>query len=232
MTDSLAGRWRGATVVCAGSGPSLSVADLELVGAAGLPLLVANNTWRLAPWADALVAMDTAWWKECGAEAAAWFPGERIAFTPIALKYGATVNAHGTMLHHFGNSGAAAIAVAVRGGAERVLLIGFDGSAAPDGRLHWHADHPAPLKNPQASIKDTWPRQFERVADHARRAGTVVLNCSRRSTIKAFDCLTLEEALRQSRPVSTRSTSATSGTAPPAPPRAPLATAPSASPAA
>ena len=160
--DRLLGRWRGQTVVCAGSGPSLTVDDLEAVR--GLPLIVTNSTWRMAPWATMLVAMDTAWWKHCGAEAKAGFSGERVGFTSVSANRGASWSVYGQLVSSFGNSGAFAIAVAVRARASRVLLLGYDAGAGADGAMHWHGDHPAPLKNPQWSIVNTRPKQFARVA--------------------------------------------------------------------
>lgn len=193
MTDRLLGRWRGQTVVCAGSGPSLTAADLE--SCRGLPLIVTNTTWKLAPWADMLVAMDTAWWKSCGEESKQ-FSGERVSFTSVAVNMGASYSVNGYVMSNFGNSGAFAIAVAVRARAARVLLIGYDAGAGEDGSMHWHGDHPAPLKNPQWSIVNTWPRQFGRVAKHAKEHGTQVINCSRRTALACFERMTLEEALR------------------------------------
>src|SRR5690606_36428084 len=81
------GRWR--TVVCIASGPSLTADDVETVrrwrqeaqgehagagqdASAGGPdrewaggpvgVVVTNTTFRAAPWADVLYAMDRAWW--------------------------------------------------------------------------------------------------------------------------------------------------------------------------
>jgi len=193
--DELAGRYGGRTVVCAASGPSLTTEDLQLARDDGLSLIVVNNTWRLAPWADMLVAMDTAWWRKYGVEAEAGFAGLRVGFTVHATKWGASHSTWGHMVHNFGNSGAAAIAVAVRAKADAVLLIGFDAGAGPNGEMHWHADHDAPLKNPQASI-GRWPQQFERVGKHAREHGVRIVNCSRRTALDCFERMSLEEALR------------------------------------
>jgi len=233
MTDRLLGRWRGRTVACAASGPSISAEDLQLVRSAGVPLICVNNTWRLAPWADMVVAMDTAWWKHYGAELQAGFAGERVGYTSQAPKFGAGYTVHGTMLHSFGNSGALAVAVAVRGRAERVLLLGFDCLPREDGQMHWHGNHPAPLSNPHMSI-NRWPQQFERVAKHAREQRVAVINCSRRTALKCFERQTLEEALRTatSSATSGSSTSEASGTRTPARPPGGTDTRPGPSPAA
>jgi hypothetical protein len=225
--DGLASRFRGATVVCAASGPSLAAADLDQVRAAGLPLVVVNDTWRMAPWADVLVAMDTAWWRVHGAEVAAQFCGATVGWTAQAPKFGAQFTAWASGMHNFGNSGAAAIALLARGRAACALLLGYDARAGEGGALHWHADHAAPLSNPQLSL-GRWPKQFERVAAHAKQAGLRVINCSRRTALRCFERATLEEALRSTpnRSASGSSMSAASGGSPPAPPPSGSAIAP------
>jgi hypothetical protein len=227
MTDRLLGRWRGRAVVCAASGPSITAHDLDLVRQAGVPLICVNNTWQLAPWAEAMVAMDTAWWRHYGAEVASGFGGERIGFTAQAVKFGASYSTWSSMVHNFGNSGAAAIAAAVRGRAARVLLLGYDCLPRADGQMHWHGNHPAPLNNPHESIKN-WPRQFARVAKHAADHRVLVLNCSRATALDCFDRITLEEALRTatSSVTSGSSTNAASGTRTPAAPPSGTATCP------
>jgi hypothetical protein len=223
------GRYRGRTVVLAASGPSLTGWDLDQVRASGLPLVVVNNTWQLAPWADMLVAMDTAWWRGYGERAAAEFAGLRVGFTATCTKFGAQATVYGHVVSNFGNSGAASIAVAVRARAARVLLLGFDASFDA-GRMHWHEDHPKPMSNPQASV-GRWPVQFGRVAEHARKGGVEVINCSRRTVLECFPRAELEEALRSALS-SGCSTSATSGGATPSPPPSASATPAAASPAA
>ena len=54
--------WRGRTVVCIASGPSLTAEDCELVRESGCPVIVTNTTFRLCPWADMLYAFDRPWW--------------------------------------------------------------------------------------------------------------------------------------------------------------------------
>ena len=198
-----------------------------MVRAAGVPLIVCNDSWRLAPWAEALVAMDTAWWRQHGATIAEQFDGVRFGFTSMAQKWGASHSAYGKQLHHFGNTGAAAIALAVRSQAATVLLVGYDAIPDEDGALHWHGSHAAPLKNPEASMH-RWPAQFEVVAEHARRHRVQVINCSRRTVLQCFERMTLEEALRiqQSSATSGSSTSEASGTRTHAAPPSASATAP------
>lgn len=89
-----------------------------------------------------------------------------------------------------GNSGAGAIMTAVRRGAARVILLGYDCQATA-GRRHWHADHRRPLGN--AGSLPKWPDQFRAMRPHL--AGVEVLNASRETALDCFPRIALEEAL-------------------------------------
>ena len=137
----------------------------------------------MAPWADALFAMDRAWWKQYGSEARG-FSGERLSMR---------LNPHGARpagVADYGNSGAGSIALAALRGATRVLLLGFDVQYS-GGRRHWHGDHPRTLGN--AGSIATWPAHFERVA--ATHPGLEIINCSRETALTCFTRSRLEGAL-------------------------------------
>ena len=53
--------WRGETAVIVAGGPSAAGVPLE-VARGQAKFIVINDSWRLAPWADALYASDFAWW--------------------------------------------------------------------------------------------------------------------------------------------------------------------------
>src|SRR5690606_31872717 len=95
--------WREA--VCIASGPSLTADDCDLVRrwrsageAAGeaqageaaqeRAVVVVNTTFRLAPWADALFAMDENWWKHHHEEVAATFTGRRTSTNQYLRRWG------------------------------------------------------------------------------------------------------------------------------------------------
>ncbi|HBO5821564.1 TPA: hypothetical protein L4747_005160 [Pseudomonas aeruginosa] len=170
------------------SGPSLTADDCETVRAwreeeAGRGVIVTNTTFRLCPWADVLYAMDAAWWRVHGEEAANAFGGELCA--PLTFPGVKRIR-----FHHFQNSGAGAASLASFWGARRIILLGYD-CQKTGGRAHWHGDHPAVLGN--AGSVDKWPAQFRQLADHL--AGLDVINCSRETALEAFPRRPLEEVL-------------------------------------
>lgn len=192
MKDKWLGRWTGQTVVCLASGPSLTVEDCELVRTAGHPVIVTNTTFRIAPWADVLFGMDSAWWAAHHKEVDEVFQGARLSLGQNVAKYGAKSLATQPWFRGFGNSGTCAVSLAVTCGASKVLMLGFDAQKT-GGRVHWHGDHPKSLSNGR-SMK-TWPGKFAQLAAFARRRGCCVLNVSRETSLTCFERGDLETAL-------------------------------------
>jgi hypothetical protein len=186
-------RWKGRTVVCIASGPSLTAEDCALVQASALPTIVTNTTFRLCPWAEVLLAFDCKWWREYRGEVEKTFAGQRLACSQGALSFGVPViTRRETWFQAFGNSGTAAISLATIGGATRILLLGYD-CQKTGGRTHWHGDHPPMLGNAR-SIRN-WPTQFKNVARYAAGNGARVINCTRQTALTCFERFSLEEAL-------------------------------------
>lgn len=91
------------------------------------------------------------------------------------------------------NSGFTAINLAIRFGAERLLLVGFD--VRVDRGLHWHGVHDRRLNNPDEDRTARWRRILDDAALHLAAAGVEVINCSPISALTAYPKLTLEAAL-------------------------------------
>lgn len=184
--------WRGATVACIASGPSLTLEDVATVRAAGIPTIVTNTTFRVAPWADALFAFDAGWWRLHIAEVREVFPGRKFCQSARWPYKGVEFPGTTKRYHSFGNSGACAISLAVGGYASHVILLGFDAQLT-GGKTHHHGDHPAPLRNCDSVGK--WPAQFARAASWAQRHGCNVVNASRETALTCFPRVALADVL-------------------------------------
>jgi len=180
----------GKTVACLASGPSLTKADADLVS--HLPTIVTNNTFLLAPWAVALFGFDCKWWRQYGPQTAD-FKGEKLTISPNATKLGARLCPSPNVISRYGNSGAAALAIALQGNPSRVILLGYDSQKAPDGKAHWHDDHPGGMSNCKSIA--SWRKHFESAAMLARRKQAQVLNASRETALRCFDRVRLEDVL-------------------------------------
>ena len=189
--------WQGRTIICVASGPSLTAKDCELVHASalehGYPVIVINTTFRLCPWADVLFAFDAKWWRTYHEEVKRVFEGRLLTFSPVAAQYGAESLNRCKWFGNFGNSGACAVGLAIAGGADKVILLGYD--CQVNGKTHWHGDHPAGMSN-VASIRH-WPAQFKSLALDAGRDGVQVINASRETALKCFERRALEEVLNR-----------------------------------
>lgn len=186
-------KWRDFTVVCLASGPSLTPDDLERVRAwrAEAPrraVVVTNTTAFSAPWADAVVAWDSKWWRKYAGRIWEEFHGERFTTSTLAP----TFKAHrlAAPFHGYGNSGAGAISLALWRGAARVLMLGYD-CQRTDGQTHHHGDHPEGMSN--AATIDRWPDRFAALAQRAAKGR--VINCSRTTALTCFPRANLEDVL-------------------------------------
>lgn len=54
--------WKGRAAVVIGGGPSLTLADVEQVRAAGVRCIAVNDAYLWAPWADVNYFADASWW--------------------------------------------------------------------------------------------------------------------------------------------------------------------------
>lgn len=140
----------------------------------------------MAPWADALYAMDRAWWREHVAEVRATFRG--ALWAPFSGMPGIKRLRFDRPTPR--NSGAGAVAMAAQFGAERIVLLGYDAQKT-GGRAHWHDDHPKGLGNAGTVAK--WPEQFRRIVGSLR--GAQVVNASRATALTCFPRASLEDAL-------------------------------------
>ena len=152
-------------------------------------MIVSNTTYRIAPWADALFAMDRAWWDVHLAEVNRVFLGVRYSNNPLSQKYNVKKLSQAEF-KTYGNSGASCISLAADGGAKRIILLGFD-CQKTEGKTHWHGDHPPTLGN--AGQISRWHEKFAEQAKALRHLE--IINCSRATALKCHPRANLEEIL-------------------------------------
>lgn len=182
--------------VCLASGPSLTETDVALVAEwrqqPDRIVIVTNTTFRIAPWADWLYAMDRKWWEHHIKEVRSTFQGKLVSNSAHSKQLGLV---HVTELFKrfdaHQNSGAAAISFAIRLGASRVIMLGYDCGVPKGQKAHWHGDHPKPLGNCGSSRR--WPQQFQKLRDTYKTAD--IVNASRFSMLSVFPRVSLEDAL-------------------------------------
>lgn len=186
------------TFVCVASGPSLHTDDVEYCRSKAT-VIVVNNNFSIAPWADALYACDYGWWCTYISDVRDTFAGECWTRDPDAarshgLLYVRSVDAGGLgvdpgVIHEGENSGYQAINLAYQLGATKIVLTGYD----MQGRGHWHEPHAAPL----VSTDDfgRFARNFDQLAADLGERGVQVINATRNTGLRCFERATIQEAL-------------------------------------
>lgn len=185
--------WDSPCIVMA-SGPSLGFeeyADVELARNSGLPVMVVNSTYEVAPWANAIYAGDSAWWKAHAAHVPPKM--ERWSCSkPANVLF--DCNFRDRTIKPGYNSGANAVEVAAKVyKASRIILLGFDMSVKYG--THHHGDHKK-TANPSPDRCERWKPQFKCLRN---LLGEIeVINCSRYSEIPYFTKADLAETLHES----------------------------------
>ncbi len=190
--------WVGQTVVVMATGPSFTLAQAAAARRCGLPAIAVSDNGIDAEhggdFASMLYSSDASWWRK-HAQAALKFPGLKVTcgdsleFKAVeSLKLSGTegFDPDPTCVRSGGNSGYAAVHVAIQAGARRVLLLGFD-----MGGSHWFGPHTGGLRNTDKGTFERWIARFPALAGR----GAEIINCTPGSALKCFPSVPLDEAL-------------------------------------
>lgn len=177
--------WHGQAAVVVGSGPSAATAAIELLRDR-VRFVVVNDSWKLAPWADALFATDEAWWDENAGLPE--FAGLRFTASPRCMKrYGIDLFCStGT------NSGLRAIYLAEKLGGNPIYLVGFE--MHPKNGVHWHRPYER-LRNPGQAEMKRWAIETDWAYDRLWKLGVRVFNCTPGSALKRYPHVSLEKVI-------------------------------------
>jgi hypothetical protein len=182
-----------------GGGPSLRREDVELLRGR-VSTIAINDAYKLAPWADILYACDAKWWDwHQGVPA---FGGKKYGFEckDAPIRWPDVLILRDAGVYGLGkddgvcrgfNSGYQALNLAINLGATRVLLLGYDMSLGEGGRSHWFGDHPDRAESPFHLMIEA----FDSLPMLLIERGIEVVNCSRRTALKAFPVVPIEDAL-------------------------------------
>lgn len=189
----------GGTVAIFAGGPSLTREDIDYCHGKVDAAICVNNSYQLAGWATALWGADARWWayhrgapsftglKYSLARGAGKWPGVQVLRNAGRLG----LEAEPTGIKNGWNGTYQSINLAVHFGAARVLLLGVDMKRGPDGKEHWHGNHPwhAP------SSYGLFMLAFKSLVDPLQDRGVSVVNCSPGSALTCFPQRPLREVL-------------------------------------
>jgi hypothetical protein len=196
--------WRGETVAVVASGESATQEHVDRLRGR-CKVIVVNNNYQRAPWADLLYAADTGWWEHHRKDALQ-FAGLKV--TPSRdfalhhklhlvelIKDGPleasqfVMDPKGT-LGRGGHGGFQAFNLAAQTKPRLLLLLGLDLKGE-----HWHGRHPSPLRNPWESKMANWAKIIDAQAPILAEHGIEVVNCSAVSMLQAYPKRPIETVL-------------------------------------
>ena len=169
------------------SGPSMrqEVAD-AVKGRCGV--VAVSDTYKLAPWADALVSTDFCWWRH-HAEAAS-FAGKKFSGM---VDYQQVEGVERLPGESSTNSGLLGVKVAVLMGASKVLLCGFD-LHSPGG--HFFGGHPEGLRSTSPMRMEQFRKQFAAY----NPKGVEIFNCTPGSALECYPKRDLDACMAEFAP--------------------------------
>jgi hypothetical protein len=175
--------------VCIASGTSLTKEDVEKVRVWQQKkpddrlVIVTNETYRIAPFANILYACDAKYWNIHLSRIKQHFKGDLATH----CHHGALTRARSK---DFRNSGANAISLAAFLGCEKIYLLAFDCSIK--NGFHWHGEHAKGLSNCKSIA--SWKGIFENVATEFK--DKKIINMSRQTELVCFKKGELEKCLK------------------------------------
>lgn len=204
----------GKTVVCIGTGPSLTRAQIEIAIKKKYVLFGCNNAFTICPELDLLYGCNLEWWQTfynhvCGLRASLWTTNAAAAIK-YALNWVAERNAPGLSvdpeyIHHGHGGGYSIVSLAHRFKAERVILLGYDCKYADDYNAaakfpgstprHFFGEYPASMQHwPSVALNDKGEHvgMIELYRSIARQAALEVINATPDSAIDAFPLIPIE----------------------------------------
>lgn len=159
-----------------------------------------NVAYKFGGWVDMIFFGDAGFWSKHKYSLSV-YPGIKVTTTLDAVvikqllksqvRFGLAKEPNKLIWN--GNSGAAAINLAVHTGVRQIILLGFDMNLGEKGNQHWHKEY-IPQKAPQLAFKKHLAC-FPKVAEDAKSMRVEILNASPNSAINEFKKVNLKEVL-------------------------------------
>jgi len=202
--------WSNYPVVCIASGASLNDADVAYVYNMRMldkcRVIVVNNNYLKAPWADLLHFCDKKFFDWHTGNAA--FDTLNMPMTTLADEFSdkmkergvyslgigaqAGLDMDGNKLATGQNSGYQAVNLAFLHGCSKVILLGYD-CKMTNGKMHWFGNHPVPT-DPTA-FKE-YLKWWQTMPPMLKKYGLDVINCTHETALDMFPRMALEDALK------------------------------------
>lgn len=195
--------WLGEKTFIIGGGPSVKEVDLTLLQGKG-HVIVTNNAYKIAPYADWLVFSDSIWysWHKESLKSlkmpiisGGYFPNPYAVDSNVVLWRSTSapglITQRGRLTGR--NAGHMAISLAEYLGSKKIILIGFDMSVSSTGETQWHNEHKRPTNT--AMYLNEFIPEFTITSEALAVKGVDVYNVNKNSALKCFPYLSFENSL-------------------------------------
>lgn len=199
--------WAGETCFILAGGPSLRQMTSVDVLRGRARVIVVNDSYQLAPWADVLYWADMKWWRAHQGDVIDNFAGLTVSVDQPRLSWVKSLHDLGqlglshdpTGIYRGNNSGYAAISLAYLFGVKRICLLGYD-MRTVDGKTHWHRGHswnPETIAKADRKLSESFIPTFEYLRDPLAKTGVEVWNCTPGSALHTWPFRPFGWCLRQ-----------------------------------
>jgi hypothetical protein len=174
-----------------------------------------NMAYKLGTWMDIVFFGDSGFYLQNRKELAT-FPGLKVSCNPrvnnpVYAEEGVKfvqrdnrkargISTRPGFVSWNGNSGAAAISLAVQLGVKRIILLGFDMDIGPNDNQHWHSLYTSANRKNKTPRKLPFNRHmqgFRFIKKDAKDLGITIINASPNSVITEFTKRTVNELLNE-----------------------------------
>ena len=192
------------TLAVVATGKSVTLKQMDYLHNSVCDVMVINETFLLAPWADYLFAVDKDWWAYYGDIVSRNFYGECYTSLPASselrpypkLFLGSNkehsqggLNKVPGHVYNGGCGGHAALNVAYHLGYSRIVLLGFDMKPG-----HWFRKWIRPAHMRKASSYEHFNNCVSQICSELEQEGVLVYNCTPNSLL-GIKYTPLEEVL-------------------------------------
>jgi hypothetical protein len=193
------------TIVCIGTGPSLTEQQVDVARDKGFDLFVCNNAFQLVPDAKLLYAVNFNWWKHYWPEVKdlpceKWTTSRQVYYefgvNWIAETFMMGLSSNPRVISHGHGSGFSLVSMAHKKGADRIILLGYDLKYAPDydGKAreigsfprHFFGEYPHSMQHwPSVQVKNGVHVELVELYQAVKEQGFVELvNCTPNSALE------------------------------------------------
>jgi len=193
------------TIVCIGTGPSLTLEQIDIARQKGYRLFGCNKVYEIVPDLELLYGCNKAFWDTYHEEISkhsceSWTTNLQAAQTYninwIGERFGMGLCEDPNVIHHGHGSGYSLVGMAHKMGADRVLLLGYDLKYPKDyngrtqkvgtGKRHFFGEYPAHLQHwPSVSIRDGVHVELVDLYHSVHEQGLIeIINCTPGSALE------------------------------------------------